>query len=144
MIKKLFLAFVICFTTNIFIAQAQETGDQVFITAEKDPEFPGGLEAWAKFLAENIDKKTAVDNGAPVGSYTVIIKFIVAKDGSVKDVEAETKFGYRMESEVIKVISKSPKWLPAVQNGKPVNAYRRQPITFVVEERKGWRGKRKN
>jgi len=144
MIQKFITAILICFSASIFNAQAQETEDIVFTVAEKDPEFPGGLEAWAKFLGENIDGQTAVNNGAPAGSYTVIIKFIVDKDGTVRDVVAETKLGYRMEAEVIKVISKSPKWIPAVQNGKQVNAYRRQPLTFVVEKEKGKRGRRNN
>jgi protein TonB len=41
-----------------------------------------------------------------------------------------------MEEEVMRVIQKSPKWRPAMQNGKPVKAYRKQPITFVVNEKK--------
>lgn len=142
MIQKIVTAILICFSISAFNAQAQETEDIVFTTVEKDAEFPGGLKAWAKFLGENINGQTAVDNGAPAGSYTVIIKFIVNRDGSIRDVVAETKLGYRMEAEVIKVISKSPKWIPAVQNGKQVNAYRRQPITFVVEKQKGKRGRR--
>ena len=31
-----------------------------------------------------------VDNGAPEGTYQVIVKFIVSKDGSISDVQAET------------------------------------------------------
>jgi hypothetical protein len=32
----------------------------------------------------------------------------------------------------IKIIKKGPKWTPANQNGRPVNAYRSQPIIFQV------------
>ena len=39
-----------------------------------------------------------------------------------------------MEEEAVKVIKKGPKWTPALQNGRNVNAYRRQPITFQVQE----------
>lgn len=39
-----------------------------------------------------------------------------------------------MEEEVSRVIERSGKWNPAIQkNGNPVNAYRRQPITFLQE-----------
>jgi periplasmic protein TonB len=34
----------------------------------------------------------------------------------------------------MRVIRKGPKWTPAIQNGKIVKAYRRQPITFIVSE----------
>jgi protein TonB len=37
-----------------------------------------------------------------------------------------------MEDEAVKVIRKGPNWVPAIQNGRPVKAYRKQPITFVV------------
>ena len=39
-----------------------------------------------------------------------------------------------MEEEAVKVITRGPKWTPALQNGRYVNAYRRQPVTFIVEE----------
>jgi hypothetical protein len=38
-----------------------------------------------------------------------------------------------MEAEVIRVIKKSGKWIPATMKGKPVKAYRKQPITFIVD-----------
>jgi hypothetical protein len=69
---------------------------------------------------------------APVGKYQVIALFIVGADGTVKDVKPLTKFGYDMEEEVVRVIENSGKWTPAMQNGKPVNAYRKQPVTFIV------------
>jgi len=39
-----------------------------------------------------------------------------------------------MEEQAINCIKKGPKWKPALQNGRNVNAYRRQPVTYVVEE----------
>jgi len=39
-----------------------------------------------------------------------------------------------MEEEAIKVIRKGPDWVPAIQNGRQVKAYRKQPITFIVSE----------
>jgi protein TonB len=39
-----------------------------------------------------------------------------------------------MCEEAMRVIKKTKNWIPAIQNGRNVNAYRRQPITFVVED----------
>jgi protein TonB len=39
-----------------------------------------------------------------------------------------------MEEEAVRAIKWGPKWKPAIQNGRNVNAYRQQPITFVVAE----------
>jgi protein TonB len=114
------------------VAQAPVDDDQVFTKVEVDAEFPGGMGAWAKFLQKNLDADIPVNNGAPVGTYRVIIRFIVGKDGSASDIQPETSFGYGMEEEAMRAIKKAPKWTPAIQNGRNVNAYKRQPITFVV------------
>jgi len=37
-----------------------------------------------------------------------------------------------MEEEAMRIIKKGPRWIPARQNGYLVNAYRKQPITFVI------------
>lgn len=74
------------------------------------------------------------DNAAPVGRYTVIARFVIASDGSLTDLAAETNLGYGMEKEVLRMLQKSGKWKPAIKYGKTINAYRRQPVTFQVEE----------
>ena len=73
-----------------------------------------------------------VDNGAPEGTYTVWVQFIVDKQGAISDVRALTNHGYGMEAEAVKVIQRGPNWNPAQQNGRYVKAFRKQPITFVV------------
>ena len=99
---------------------------------EVDAEFPGGLQAWATYLGTHLDADVPIRKRAPLGTYRVIIKFIVNKDGAVCDLESETSFGYGMEEEAIRVLRSSPLWIPAIQDGRHVNAYKRQPITFRV------------
>ncbi|MCW5915921.1 MAG: energy transducer TonB, partial [Ferruginibacter sp.] len=106
----------------------------IFNKVEIEAAFPGGEAAWRRYLQNNLDANTPIDNGAPPGTYQVIVRFIVSKDGTISDVVPETKWGYGMEQEAVKIIKKGPKWTPALQNGRHVNAYRRQPITFVVTE----------
>ncbi|MBS1741743.1 MAG: energy transducer TonB [Bacteroidetes bacterium] len=119
--------------TQVAEAPREDDENKIFTKVEKEADFPGGEAAWRRFLERNLDSQTPVDNGAPEGTYTVIVKFIVSKDGSISNVEAETKHGYGMEEEAVKAIKKGPKWTPALQNGRNVNAYRRQPITFLVQ-----------
>jgi periplasmic protein TonB len=106
----------------------------IFISVEKEAEFPGGYEAWRRFLEKNLNPNIPVDNNAPEGTYKVIVQFIVSLDGSISDVQALTKYGYGMEEEAVKAIKKGPNWKPALQNGRNVNAYRKQPVTFIVPE----------
>jgi tetratricopeptide (TPR) repeat protein len=114
------------------------TIDQITIDDKLDTEakFPGGQVAWVSYLQKNLNANTPVNNGGPSGIFQVIVKFIVSKDGSISDVQPETKHGYGMEEEAVRIIKLGPKWIPALQNGRKVNAYRRQPITFIVENEK--------
>lgn len=116
-------------------APVDETNyDQTFTKVEVEASFPGGEGQWRRFLERNLNASTPVDNGAPPGSYTVQVQFIVDKEGNVSDVKALTNHGYGMEEEAVRVIKRGPKWTPAIQNGRQVKAYRKQPITFVVSE----------
>jgi len=106
--------------------------DSVFTREEKEAGFPGGEKGWRSYLERNLNPDVPIKRKARPGTYNVRIKFIVQKDGSISDISAETTYGYGMEEEVIRVITKGPKWVPAVQYGRKVKAYRIQPVTFVV------------
>ena len=107
--------------------------DSVFSREEIEASFPGGDKAWTTYLQKNLNPNIPSEKGAPKGMYTVVIKFKITKDGTLNDIEAETNTGYGTEGEAIRLIKKSPKWNPAKQYGRFVNAYRRQPISFSVE-----------
>ena len=106
--------------------------DSLICIKEEEAYFPQRDGGWRKFLEKNLNPNVPVTNRAPEGSYMVIIQFIVDIDGSVKDIKPLTNFGFGMEAEVIRIMKRSPAWVPAMQFGRNVKAYRRQPITFVV------------
>ncbi|MBU3714413.1 MAG: energy transducer TonB, partial [Ferruginibacter sp.] len=108
--------------------------DKIFTKVEIDAGYPGGESVWRKYLQNNLDASIPGGNGAPPGTYTVVVRFIVSKDGTVSDVVAETSHGYGMEQESVRAIKKSGKWTPAVQNGRNVSAYKRQPVTWLVTD----------
>ncbi len=120
---------------NSLVIETPKTDpNEIFTSVQMEAEFPGGNAAWARYLQKNLDGFNPGDNGAAPGKYAVIVRFVVSKDGSISDVQAETNFGYCMEEQAVKCIKKGPNWKPALQNGVNVNAYRRQPISFMVEE----------
>ncbi len=104
-----------------------------FERVEVEASFPGGPSAWLKFLTKTVNGSVPTDNNAPSGTYTVVIQFVVDKDSSISEFKALTKHGYGMEEEVIRALRLSGKWIPAMQNGRIVKAYRKQPVTFNVE-----------
>ena len=105
-----------------------------FVTTELIPTFTGGPEAWRKFLSANLKAGVPVDNGARAGKYTVVLKFVVNTDGSLSDIRCENDPGFGTCAEALRFIRTTPRWQPAMQNGKPVRAYLKQPITFLVED----------
>lgn len=121
-------------TQVVEVPKTNDDENKIFNKVEVEAEFPGGQTAWRRYLTNNLNSQTPVENNAGPGTYTVIVRFIVSKDGSISDVTPETKVGYGMEDEAVRIIKKGPKWTPALQNGRNVNAYRRQPITFLVAD----------
>ncbi len=131
-IKDLGIATVAVVDQGKQVIEVKKEDDKPFEKVEVEAIFPGGEAAWRKYLLRNLNPNAPVDAGAPEGQYTVVIQFIVDREGIISDVRALTKHGYDMEKEALKVINKGPKWTPALQNGRHVKAYRKQPITFIV------------
>lgn len=118
---------------QIVEVKKEEDENKIFDKVEIEASFPGGDSKWRQYLERNANGQVATDNGAPEGTYTTLVQFVVDKEGNISDVRSLTNHGYGMEEEAIRVIKKGPKWTPAVQNGRQVKAYRKQPITFRVE-----------
>jgi len=109
--------------------------EKVYAKVETEASFQGGLEGWRHFLESNLNPNVPVRKKAPVGLYQVMAQFIVDKEGRISDMKALTNHGFGMEQEVIRVLKRSPRWLPAVQDGRKVKAYRKQPISFSISEK---------
>lgn len=107
--------------------------DSVFTRKMQEATFPGGEDGWRNFLRTNLNANVPAENNAPSGKYTIIVKFIVNPDGTLDDVKAESDPGFGMVNEAIRVLKKSAKWQPAIKYGRYQRAYRRQPITFLIE-----------
>lgn len=100
----------------------------------READFPGGEDAWLAFLSSNINSKVPIKKKAPAGRYSAVVQFVVEPDGRVSNVIPITNLGYGIEEELMRVIKKSPKWIPAVKLNKTVKAWRRQPLTLVVPD----------
>jgi protein TonB len=105
-----------------------------FVSVQIPAQFPDGIQGWTRYLERNLNSDIPVENGAPPSQYTVIVTFLVDKDGRVSDVKAENDPGYGTKEEAIRVIKKGPNWIPANQNGKLVVYRHKQAITFRVTE----------
>ena len=117
--------------------------DKIFTKVEIDAEFPGGTNGWTRYVTREIERNIdeLQDDGR---SGTVVVLFIVDNQGAVSEVRAlpcgEAGVGNclppnsKLAEIAVNAIRKGPKWKPAVQNGRNVKAYRRQPVTFQLAE----------
>ncbi|THU41238.1 energy transducer TonB [Niastella caeni] len=108
----------------------EEDWDKTFTKVEIESEYPGGAAAWQRYLNRNLRyPQEAIDNEV---QGAVVVQFIVDKEGNVSDVEAISG-PQELRPEAVRVIKKSGKWTPAVQNGRQVKSYKKQPIVFRLE-----------
>jgi periplasmic protein TonB len=95
---------------------------------QKEPEFPGGEQAWLNFLQKNLIAPEELEAG---DRKMVSIRFQVSPQGEVNNFEIVQSAGRSFDNEVIRVLKKMPRWKPAIQNGQPVARAFTQPVTFV-------------
>ena len=109
-----------------------EDYDKTFTKVEIESDFPGGTAAWLRYLNKNLRYPDDAVNNEIQG--TVVVQFIVDKEGNVSDVNAISgPENGGLREEAVRVIKKSGKWTPAVQNGRQVKSYKKQPIVFRLE-----------
>lgn len=111
----------------------EEDYDKVFTKVEIEAGFPGGEAAWTRYVQREIEKN--LDELSDDGNFgTCTVQFIVDKEGNISQVEAMSMKGTKLAELAIKAIKNGPKWIPAVQNGRKVTAYRRQNVTLQAPE----------
>lgn len=104
--------------------------DQTFTKVEIESSYPGGNAAWQRYLYKTLRyPQDAIDNEV---QGAVVVQFIVDKAGVVSDVEAISG-PQELRDEAVRVIKRSGKWTPAIQNGRKVKSYKKQPIVFRLE-----------
>jgi hypothetical protein len=108
--------------------------DSVFSRQLVEPAFLSGEDGWRNFLRKTLNANVPAVNNAPDGKYTIIMRFIVNPDGTLGEITAESDPGYGMVEEGRRVLKMAPKWLPAIKYGIYKRVYRRQPITFLIED----------
>jgi protein TonB len=108
--------------------------DKIFTKVEVSAHFPGGDKAWGQYLRRYIENNLqALTDDNQSGTCRVI--FIVDKEGNVSNVNAITMRDSKLAEVAVLAIKNGPRWIPAMQNGRPVNAYRVQPVTFTISQK---------
>lgn len=114
------------------VKQVAPGANDVLSSVEKLPEFPGGVEAFGKFLASHVRyPKDAREKGT---QGRVIITFVVEKDGSLSGQKISRGVSPDIDAEALRVLAMSPKWSPGTQKGKAVRVQYSVPISFTLAD----------
>jgi periplasmic protein TonB len=97
----------------------------------RDASYPGGMESFTKFLKKNLETPGELEPGEKKKVY---VRFVVDIEGIISNVQIIQSAGDQYDMEVLRVLKKMPKWVPAMQNGTKTAVNFTQAVTFVGEE----------
>lgn len=146
--KYFYLLFFICLSafsysqSNVSPKEIKKRNYQEVIASDKDvkvnadeepdiyPMYPNGLKGVRRHI------KNMLFYPDIAGEYniqgTVIVSFIVEKDGSIKHINVEKSVHEVLDSEAVKVIKKFRQWVPAYKDGNPVRVQYFVPVIFII------------
>lgn len=117
-------------------AAASETGspegtsDTPLTVVDQMPQFPGGEREMLRFIKNNLRYPVSAQENNIQG--TVLINFVVDKEGNITNIKIIKSIGYGCDEESKRVMEKMPRWTPGKQRGQPVLVSFTMPIRFVL------------
>jgi len=115
-------------TDGRIVAAADTT--PVYTSVEKLPEFPGGTQAFGKFLSSNIRYPANAREQKIQGR--VIITFVIERDGALSNERVVRGITDDLNNEALRVIKLSPNWKPGMQGNRTVRTQYSVPISFTL------------
>jgi periplasmic protein TonB len=107
-----------------------EETEQPFVVVEQMPQFPGGEKEMMKFIKDNLKYPVIAQEMGVSG--TVIVNFVVGRDGKISRIKVMRGIGSGCDEEAVRVLEKMPAWSPGKQGGKPVLVSYTVPFKFVL------------
>jgi protein TonB len=105
--------------------------EEILITAEIMPEFPGGQRALLNFLSKNVKYPVIAQENGITGK--VFVSFVIDEAGDILNVELLRGADPALDKEALRVVSSMPKWQPGMQGGKTVKVRYTVPINFQLQ-----------
>lgn len=103
----------------------------VYRVVEVMPSYPGDMEAFYKFLAQQMHyPKEALENGI---EGRVVVSFVVEEDGRLTHFEAISSPSPLLSNEAIRVLRQMPRWNPAKRMGRNVRCQYNIPVMFRLK-----------
>ena len=101
-----------------------------FTVVQKIPEFPGGWSAFMQWLTKNLKYPESAQKNKVQG--TVVVSFIVNKDGSIASTKVSTSADPVLDAEALRVMKMMPKWKPGMDRNKVCRTMIAVPVVFKL------------
>ncbi len=115
--------------------------EKAYGKAEVQPQYPGGMEVLYRFIGENINYPEQAKANKVQG--TVVLSFVIEKDGSVENVMVAKSLGSGCDEEAKRVLLAAGKWIPGTVDGEPVRVYFVMPFKYQLDDNEGTQERKK-
>lgn len=118
--------------------------EEIFKVVEDMPRFPGcedktdkkerelcAQQKMLEFIYKNIKYPAIARENGIEG--TVVISFVVEKDGTISDASIVRDIGAQCGQEALRVVNTMPEWVPGKQRGRSVRVQFNLPVKFKLE-----------
>jgi protein TonB len=110
--------------------EVSDDGAGVVLNPDMAPSFPGGSDAMDVYITKKkIYPLVAFQNEI---KGTVMVKFVVERDGKIGGIKVVRGLGYGCDESAIDLIRGMPKWIPGKKGGAGVRCAVTLPISFGV------------
>lgn len=99
---------------------------------DRDAYFPGGPEAWKKYLLKKVYFPTQWKL-ANADQAVVTVDWYIDEEGNIKEPVVSAPLHPDFDRIALKAFEKAPKWIPTKSHNRYIRTYHRQPITFAQE-----------
>jgi len=113
-------------------AKISEEKDAPFVIVEQMPQYPGGEKEMMNFIKNNLHYPVVAQEMGVSG--TVIINFVIDRDGAITNIKVTRGIGSGCDEEAIRVLNKMPHWTPGRQGGKTVRVSYNLPFKFILKQ----------
>lgn len=128
--NKNLLLIIAFFTCQFFMAQSAKDSIYSFQAVEIKPSFPGGIQFFNQFIAENF----VIPNDTLFKGGKMLVDFVIDTTGTVSNVRVLRDIGFGTADQAKVIFPFSEKWLPGKQNGKKVKVRYGMPVILPPHE----------
>ena len=124
----LLIGFYIISFPSTSVGQTKNSKTYLYLEVDKLPSFGQNKADIFQYINSKLTWPKGFD-----GDGSVIVSFVVDKEGKVKNVTIIRRLCDDCDKEAKEIIQTMPTWKPGIKNGRPVNVRMYLPVKFMLK-----------